>query len=350
MLFKLSVLSGFLYSFTYTSTFHTFQHSDSIPPYFLGFFSALLNLSSLFSLLFLYLFPSHPKFFYLISSLFALLSPFPAAFSLQSLLLGLSCPLLISLSLYSTLAYGETISYSLYYNVSCLFGTSFGLLYQPPKAFLALPWSLLLIVSVFAGSKKSSHETSLPQIVSIKVIYFVSFLIELFGETVNLVAPAVLHRVWDWENSSIDYLFALAHLLSVPALLVLTNRYYTTSKQLMVTSLGICGVGASMLTGLLYTILIQQCAGICVAIIGVYFARAAICYFVNRAFGQQEYFWTASAGTMGRASAGIIFAAIDREDFEEVNRSLFFPITVVILMSMLLVKWKDDKDDRIKQS
>ena len=136
----------------------------------------------------------------------------------------------------------------------------------------------------------------------------------------------------------------------MPIQVLLTKRLYTSSKHLIINSIGVCGVGASMLSSLFYSFILQYVTGICVVIAGVYFTRASVSYYVTRSFGGKQYVLVALFGIFGRIVADLIVSVVDRENHEELNRNLFVPLTVVFMLCLVVFKWKDNLHDEIKRN
>lgn len=347
MILKLSLALGLLYSYHQYYLIQSFRQTPDIQDNYAGYLSGIMNLSSLFSVL-LYKIPY--KYSIILSSILSLISLLFPSHTLQRIVLGLGYPHLLTLLFYSKQSYTNQIAYTSYYNMLCLLGISIGICIKLDRIVLILLWTAFLVLVTMASTPNIQEEVYLPHIVSVYVMCFISFISELLGEIVVLSTPMVLISVWEWERWEVEYFLSLVHLIAIPVQILLTKKLYITSKQLIVNCIGLCGIGSSMITGLLYTFILQYTLGVCITIIGTYFTRAAINYYVTRAFGKTFYITVALAGVLGRAAAGFTVGLVDRENHEELNRNLFFPITLVFMLSLVIIKWKDDLSDNIKQN
>lgn len=347
MIILLSVVSGFLHSWNQSTIVNQFSKIPDLTDSYGGVLSAIMYSASLLTVLLCKLPCKYCAIFIAIS---IATSNIISHLVVQRILIGLGCPHIFSFILYANLPYHKQISYLSYYNIACLFGTGLGILISIDQIYFLPLWGILLICFFFSKDFEKTPEVYLQKIVSIENIYLISFISELLGECVILSVPMVLDSVWQWQRFEIDYLLGFAHIIGIPVQVILTNKLYTGSQQLIVSSVGICGIASSMLTSLLYKILLQYVVGVCVAVIAVYFTRASICYFVTRAYGGMSYIKVAIAGIVAKVIAGALISVIDQENHEELNRNLFLPITLVIIMSLLVVNWNKNLYDNIKRN
>ena len=343
----LSVICGLLYSWNQSSTISSFTKNPEFKDSYGGFLSAMMYSASILSLILCRL---PYKYSAIITSVLMAISNLSPNLIIQRFFIGISSPHIFNFMSYSNLSYNQQIAYASYYNIACLLGTSLGIISDMNiYGFIAL-WAVFLIFIVLSSDAKRTEEVYLQQIISLEVIYFISFISELLGEAVTLTAPMVLESVWEWPRWKIEYLMFFANIIGIPVQLILTKKLYISSRQLIISSIGICGVSSSMLTSLFYSFIWQYLAGICTSLVAVYFTRAAICYFVCRAYGAMAYAKVALAGIIARIFAGFAISIIDREDHEELNRNLFLPITFVIVLSLFAVNRNKDMHDGIKRN
>ncbi|OMJ67383.1 hypothetical protein SteCoe_35476 [Stentor coeruleus] len=342
----LPILIGFIYALTSTSISHSYLHTSTVDAYS-GILSSVFHLSSLLSLIYCKI---PYRLSVLISCLLIITSIHLPWLTLQRSFLGLSSPNIACLAYFSALPHNDSIKYTNIFNIACLLGTSIGILSHLESLPITCLWVFICILNILIKSEKKTQELYLPQIVSVNIICFLSFLIEMLGESALLSGPIVLKSVWGWENNHIDYLMSFGHIISTPVHYILTGRLYNNAKYLMINSIGFCGVGSSMLTSLMYSFMIQQCAGICVTIGAVYFARASLCYYVTKSYGEGVYIKAAMAGILGRSISGAFLFLVDQDNHEQLNRVLFFPITFVIMATLVFGNYKDSLEDHIKPS
>lgn len=342
----LPILIGFIYAWTSASISHSYLHTSTVDAYS-GILSSAFHLSSLLSLLYCKI---PYRLSVLISSLLIITSIHLPWITLQRCLLGLGSPNIACLVYFSALAHSDSIKYTNLFNIACLLGTSIGILSHLESLPITCLWVIISILGIITKSEKKPQELYLPQIVSVSVICFLSFLIEMLGELALLSGPIVLKSVWGWEDNHIDYLMSFGHIISTPVHYILTGRLYNNAKYLMINSIGFCGVGSSMLTSLIYSFMLQQCIGICVTIGAVYFARASLCYYVTKSYGEGVYIKVALAGIFGRSVSGAFLFLVDQDNHEQLNRVLFFPITVVIMVTLVFGNYKESLQDHIKPS
>ncbi|OMJ66623.1 hypothetical protein SteCoe_36469 [Stentor coeruleus] len=342
----LPILIGFVFAWTSTSISHSYLHTSTIDSYS-GILSSAFHLCSLISLIYCKI---PYKLSVLISSSLIITSIYLPWLTLQRCFLGLGSPNIACLAYFSALPHIDSIKYTNIFNIACLLGTSLGILSHLESFPITCLWVFICILSIFIKSEKKNQELYLPKVVSVSEICFLSFLIEMLGELALLSGPIILKSVWEWEDNHIDYLMSFGHIISTPVHYILTGRLYNNAKYLMINSIGFCGAGSSMMTSLIYSFMIQQCAGICVTIGAVYFARASLCYYVTKSYGEGVYIKAAMAGILGRSVSGAFLFLVDQENHEQLSRVLFFPITVVIMATLVFGNYKESLQDHIKPS